>query len=430
MSALESLISSGGEANLADSLSFDLPPASTAVVDRKQGCRAYPSSASTLSWSGTKTCRIRLGGNDFCNPESVRLQFQINNTSTSPLYPASGPHGIWAQVRLLSGGVEVDNIGCYARHHDLHGLQLCTGEQQWTEAIYGTGGSFNRVPMATNFATNRPDQGAIGPGGNAIVSHKLLLSLFTAGKMLPLRYAPLELELTLGPASDYVHPTRVGSTQYNISDVQLMYDASVLDESVQESFYKALLSNRVLNIPCQQFHQVVLNLNPGSTSFTGNIVRSFSRLSKVWITFRNEASPRVNSFLCPTDSSTGFENDDDNFPIMMHDDAPSIRLSCGAKYWPDFQPVSTYQEHFHMLMKALPFTPLIDRSEFCGNMFVSAFDLQRTPGDPTSAISTRSSDQLRIEVKNLTPGLATEMWVTLWAFGVCAVRESGITMLD
>ena len=432
MSALESLISSGGEANLLDSLSFDLPPASTAVVDRKQGCRAYPSSASTLSATGTKTCRIRLGGNDFVNPESVRLQFQITNASTNgtPLYPASGPHGVWAQVRLLSGGVEIDNIGCYARHHDLHGMQLLTSEQQWTEAIYGTGGSFERVPTANTNATNRPDQGVIGPGGNAIVSHKLLLSLFTAGKMIPLRYAPLELELTLGPASDYVHKTRIGSTQYTISDVQLMYDASVLDESVQESFYKALLSNRVLNIPCQQFHQVVMSIPSGQTSFTANVVRSFSRFSKVWITFRNEASPRVNSFLCPTDSSTGFENDDDGFPTMMHDDAPSIRLSCGAKYWPDFQPVSTYQEHFHMLMKALPFVPRIERAEFCGNLFVSAFDLQRTPGDPTSAISTRSSDQLRIEVKNLTPNLATEMWITLWAFGVCAVRESGITLLD
>ncbi len=240
-----------------------------------------------------------------------------------PLFPASGPHGVWAQVRLLSGGVEIDNIGCYARHHDLHGMQLLTSEQQWTEQIYGTGGSFNRVPTSNfNPASNRPDQGVIGPGGNVIVSHKLLLSLFTAGKMIPLRYAPLELELTLGPVSDYVHQTRIGSTQYTVSDVQLYYDASVLDESVQESFYKALLSNRVLNIPCQQFHQVVMSIPAGQTSFTANVVRSFSRLSKVWITFRNEASPRVNSFLCPTDSSTGFEADEDGMPIMMHDDAP------------------------------------------------------------------------------------------------------------
>ena len=430
MSALDSLISSGGEASLLESLSFDLPPASTAVVDRKQGCRAYPSSASTLSTSGTKTCRIRLGGNDFCNPESVRLQFQINNRSGLAMYPASGPHGVWASVRLLSGGVELDNIPCYARHHDLHGCQLMTTEQRWSEAIYGTGGSFERVAGSLNPAKLRPDQGAIAPNGNVIVSHKLLLSLFTAGKMIPLRYAPLELELTLGPASDYVHQTRGGSNIYDVSDIQLYYDSSVLDESVQESFYKALLSNRVLNIPCQQFHQVVNIIPAGSTSYSFSVSRAFSRLSKVWITFRNEAQPRVNSFLCPTDSSTGYENDDDGMPIFAHDDALSVRMMCGGKCWPDAQPVASIQEHFHMLMKALPFTPLIERSEFCSNMFVSVFDLQRTPGDPTSAYSTRSSDLLRIELKNLTPNLATEVWVTMWAFGVCAVRESGITLLD
>ena len=83
-----------------------------------------------------------------------------------------------------------------------------------------------------------------------------------------------------------------------------------------------------------------------------------------------------------------------------------------------------------MLQKALPFTPLIDRQEFVSNLFVSVFDLQRTPGDPTSAISTRSSDLLRIDIKNMTPGWASECFVEMWAFGVCAIRESGVTLLD
>ena len=36
------------------------------------------------------------------------------------------------------------------------------------------------------------------------------------------------------------------STSYSISNIQLIYDAYVLDEAVQESFYKALLANRAL----------------------------------------------------------------------------------------------------------------------------------------------------------------------------------------
>jgi hypothetical protein len=59
MSALESLIATSGEAPMLDSLDFTLPPASTAVVDRRQHMRAYPTSASTLFPSGR--VRLRLG---------------------------------------------------------------------------------------------------------------------------------------------------------------------------------------------------------------------------------------------------------------------------------------------------------------------------------------------------------------------------------
>ena len=38
------------------------------------------------------------------------------------------------------------------------------------------------------------------------------------------------------------------STSYSISNIQLIYDAYVLDEAVQESFYKALLANTAVSI--------------------------------------------------------------------------------------------------------------------------------------------------------------------------------------
>ena len=120
------------------SLSFDLPPGTTAVVDRKQGVRAYPTSASSLQIGGTRTCRIRLGGNDFVDPSTVRLQFVVTNTHASnSLAPAVGPWGVWGQVRLLSGGVELDNLPYYSRFHQMHGWHLLTMEQQYAEAVFG-----------------------------------------------------------------------------------------------------------------------------------------------------------------------------------------------------------------------------------------------------------------------------------------------------
>ena len=420
MSALESLIATGGEAPLLDSLSFDLPPASTAVVDRKQNLRAYPSSASTLTPSGTKTCRIRLGGNDFCNVDTVRLQFNITNTDgTNSLYPVTGPWGVWSQVRLLSGGVELDNVPYYGRHHEMHGWRLTTSEQQYNEAIYGLHGGVNQyygVPLMGNIA----------PNGSAAVSHKLLLSAFMSGKMWPLRYAPLELEVTLGPNTDWLIAGTGKSTGYSVSNLQIYYDGSVLDEAVQESFYKALLSNRVLNVPVMQCFQVSQPIPTGQSSFSFSAVRAFSRLAMVWITFRGTGQ-RTQEFLFPTALAAG--EAEGNIPVFVADQAPSIRLSVGPKYWPDPAPIATVEEHFSMLQKALPGPVFIDRNSFCTSTFASVFDLRRTVGDPTSALSTRSGDLLRVGMKNLT-GTATECYMTIWAFGVVAIRESGVTLLD
>ena len=122
MSSLESLISVAGESPLLDSLDFTLPPASTSIVDRRQSVRAYPTSASTLTPTGTRTVRLRLGGDDFVDASSIRLVYTINETAgANPRTPVSGPWGMWGQVYLRSNGVELDNIPYYGRFHHQYG---------------------------------------------------------------------------------------------------------------------------------------------------------------------------------------------------------------------------------------------------------------------------------------------------------------------
>ena len=86
-------------------------------------------------------------------------------------------------------------------------------------------------------------------------------------------------------------------------------------------------------------------------------------------------------------------------------------------------------EYFYMLQKALPNVPNITRDNFQTNTFSICWDLRRLPNDPTSAISTRSGDLLRVDLQNLTANLAQECWLTMFAFSVTAVRESGVTLL-
>ena len=235
MSALESMIATSGEAPMLNSLDYTLVPISTAVVDRRQHVRAYPTSASTLTPGGTRTCRLRLGGGDFVDSSSIRLVYTINetaNTTGKALKPVAGPWGAFGQCFLRSNGVELDNIPYLGRHMQMHGWNMLSQSEQFGEAgLCGLAGSW----ATTTQPTNQPQWGSIPNGGSYTVSHKLPLSLFQSGKLLPTRYAPLELELTISNTpGDWLDTASTFSTSYSISNIQLLYDSYLADESIQE----------------------------------------------------------------------------------------------------------------------------------------------------------------------------------------------------
>jgi hypothetical protein len=237
----------------------------------------------------------------------------------------------------------------------------------------------------------------------------------------------LEVELTLANPADWLlignqGGVYTGSTNYTISDVQLIYDAYILDEQVQNSFYKALLSSRVLSIPTMTITQNVYQIQPTNTSASFSSVRAYSRLSHVWLTFR-AAGPKSTSFVCPgAIGGTGAN------PALSNG-GPTARLSIGPHNWPDAQPLSTVSETFFQFQKAIPNVPNITRDNFLQSAYTIVFDVRKVPSDPTSSISTRSGDLLRIDLQNLVADAAVECWVTLFAFSCTCIRESGVTLL-
>jgi hypothetical protein len=214
------------------------------------------------------------------------------------------------------------------------------------------------------------------------------------------------------------------SNNFSISNIQVLYDAYIVDAAVADSFYKALLSNRVLSIPTFTVSQVVQSIPAGSTSFSFAAVRAFSRLSHVWLTFRG-TGPRSTEFLCPKTigDNTGAQ------PNLVDNYAPSARLSIGPHFWPDAQPNATIPELFYQLQQAIPNVPNMNRDIFQTSAFTIVFDVRKVPSDPTTSISTRSGDLLRVDLQNLTANAATECWLTMFAFSVTAIRESGVTLL-
>jgi hypothetical protein len=196
---------------------------------------------------------------------------------------------MWGQLCERSNGVELTNIPYYGRFHHQYGWnQISMAEQYGEAAVTGLHGSWG------NGGQLKPVLGTIAGGGSVTVMHRLLTTMLTSGKMLPTRYAPLELEISLSTViEDWLSTGTNRSENFSVQNIQLLYDAYVLDEAVQESFYKALLSNRVLSCPCVSVYQVVQSIPAGSTTFSFSAVRAFSRLSHVWLTFRNSGPPVV-----------------------------------------------------------------------------------------------------------------------------------------
>lgn len=415
----------GGEAAIHPALTYELPAPSTAVVDRKQACRAYPSSASSLNLGNTRTVRIRLGGEDFIDPSSIRLQYTIKNDSADKfLRPFTGPWGVWQQAYLRSNGVELDNIPYYNRWHAQYGFNQLTREEQFG-SVGIEGMHMSKTDIANTF---RPAVGQIEAARSLTCMHRLHFSLLSAGKLLPVKYAPLEIELSLlNEPRDWLSDTD-SSLAFTLSDVQILYDAYTLDEAVMAAFYSSLLKGKVLSVGTMNCYQIVQPIPAGATTFSFSSVRAFSRLAQIWLTFRGTGG-RASSFICPGELPG---NADVAQLELSNKLVPQARLSIGPHNWPGPQPAATAAEYYMMMTKALGTQPNITRRDFEHDCFTIVWDIKKMPADVTTAISTRSGDLVRVELTNLatgTSGAATECWMTMISFGVVAIRESGVALL-
>ena len=87
-------------------------------------------------------------------------------------------------------------------------------------------------------------------------------------------------------------------------------------------------------------------------------------------------------------------------------------------------------EHYYMFQKALGHVPNMTRHLFEHQAFSMVFDIKKMPTDITSSLSTRSGDQIHIQLRNLTADRCTEVWVTMLSLSVVAIREAGLQLLS
>ena len=283
----------------------------------------------------------------------------------------------------------------------------------------------------------------LAPGKSSTFNLSPLFGLCNAGKYLPLRLSGrFSIELTLcDPEAAVVAGS---STSYELQEMSIRCAVVKLDSALESSYASMLLNNRALTLRCvtHSCQQMILPAN--STEMSISLVRAYSRLNGLFITFQggsDASTPAANkhqctSFLCPSAFSVGGVVGG----VVTHDESLlSWDVQIGSMKWPE-SPATSIPETFSLLRQA---TAIYDQSlqtlnitpqEFANMKYIIGVGLQTTPSAAFSGLNTRAGDLMTIRAKILAVDASVNApgrcYVTLLHETICEIREGSVSVLD
>ena len=144
------LVLSGGEDQLLSSLQFKLPPSASYIQERRL-VSWYPSGASTFSPYGVREARFSITGESWLDPASLRINLKLRNPNAVAIQMASCAHSLIRRMKLLIGGVFVEDVDHYSRNAQLFQRMLqtpdwCTNDGIENGAFYQEGQAAATLP--------------------------------------------------------------------------------------------------------------------------------------------------------------------------------------------------------------------------------------------------------------------------------------------
>ena len=372
------------EDNLIDSLSFKLKPGASYVTDRKS-VSFFPQGGNDYQPNGVKVIKISLNGDSWLDPSTVKIFFDVTNNSSGSdkIHPiVANGWGLFKRLRILCGGQIIEDIDNYGRLHQMFHL-MKPSEKRKNDGIEGFGDWDDTV------------SDTIDNGKTRTIGFTPMSGLFSQGKYLPIRYAPIQIELELvSNGADVVNASGANSsTSFKLENVQLKADLVTLDNSLDNEYSQHLLSGTTLPIHFSTFtcaSQVITSLNT-----TVNVSRALTRLKGVFVTMS-------------TDSGGALEVDNFYHPMgggYDHDKELEFEMQIGSKKFPEY-PIRSAAEAFYQLRKALGVHDVnaqmdISATAFRSTKYVVAIDTEKVLGSSFSGYNSKSGDLLTLKQKPL-----------------------------
>ena len=452
------------EDKLIDGLSFKLESGASYINERKfvtfhpQGSNIYSPS------SGSKLIRISLQGQNWLDPSTFRVAFDVVNDAlagTAPLDPylrPLSPWGMFRRVRLLCGSQLVEDIDYYGRVHEMMSI-LSAKHSRANESVEGFGFVWDEHMTDVNkqlYKGIAPGSSAVGasrPGDRQTVMFKPLLGLLNQPRYLPLEYLnSLVIELELVDKAEDAVVTTDGTTftadnnsvKWHLENVQVKCDVISLDSSVNESYHQVLLSTKEIPIHYNTLNSQFQTITNNSEPFI-NVSRAATRLKSVFVTLdKNITGTRItagrkwwNDFFSP-----GSENNRDPATGFRHsnNDEFELAIQIGSKTFPDGNPIRSHAEAYYQLRKTLGVQSSnvhsfdVSAKQYHDNRLIMAIDTEKSLGASFIGLNTRSGDLMSVRFKYRDASdpdrLADRMHIVLHTDNIMQIHLTGVTIYD
>jgi hypothetical protein len=442
-------IANGIEDKLIDGLSFKMNPGASYVVDRRsvtfhpQGSNIYKTA------SGTKLIRILLTGDNWLDTSTFRIMFDVRNnaaTKAEKLYVLGGPHCFFRRMRILAAGQLVEDIDNYNRIHEMMSI-LTSPDSRNNQAAEAFGAHWD-----TGTAAYPKAQGVDGASALTVL-FRPLSGLLNQNKMLPIRYAPITIELELvdtatepvitlqTTGSEYLAATT--SNDWQIENVQVKVDVCTLDNALDNSYAQHLLSGKSLPISYNTFVSQFQSANATDKNLI-NVSRALTRLKSVFVTLQKDTPVGEltrkpwNTFHSPMRGDNIVPADGVNHEATGEFE---YQLQIGSKLFPEY-PIRSHNEAFYQLAKTLGVQASavhnfdINAREYRFNKLILGTDCEKVLDAGFTGLNTRAGDLMTVKFDLKAPSgelgvrKPDRIHIVLHSDQILEIRDSGCQVYD
>ena len=365
-------------------------------------------------------------------------------------------------MRILVAGQLVEDIDQYNRIHEMMSFFVAP-DSRTNDAAEAFGGYEEKHNYAGYTVANY--QG-IGWGESLTVLFTPLSGLLMQSKMIPLRYAPVTIELEL--VDSYTDPVFTGYTinprdaavaltgadisvglsaiQWQIMNVQVKTDVCVLDNALDNSYAQHLLSGKSLPISYNTFVSQLQTIANQSSPLI-NVSRALTRLKTVFVTLQKDytvANNRNNLLGRKTwnefYSPMSIYNADGTYSNVSEGEFEA-QLQIGSKLFPEY-PIRSHNECYYQLKKTLGVQASsvhnfnINPIEYRDYKFIWATDCEKVLDAAFTGINTRAGDlmSIRFEFQNKSINgqnfVGARFHIVSHSDQIMEIRDSGVQVLD